>query len=746
MDMGSNPKVIPEFTGLQVNTAVQSLPIPLIYGSPRCNLNLIYYNGFQVVQQQQQSGKGVLSGGKGGGGSPPYYATLIMALGEGPISAVTAIYQDSAIYTPTTFPTNGSFFFTGSDVQAPWSYIVSKWPNDARPYKDVAYYGFPNAQLDSSATVPQIGIVPVGILSGSSPLNNSFITITSGQYDTSGNPTSFIGNLPLGTCDADPGQVLLDILTNTRYGAGFPAAFICTSDLISSAQAYDPNYGDAAISTYCQAVGLAWSLLINNADSCNTLLDRLCNNLNVAPVWDGALLRFIPYWDQFCGNNPGWYSGNGIAQKYFNPYLQSICQIGLNDILQPDTQDDDPIQFSRKNPQLVFNTVRMSFKDRTNFFNDNPVEAKDEVHAELYGSRIDNIGTATEFTLAAYANVAAQMRLRHNIATMRSFTFRLNPLWAWLCPMQLVQIPDPINLSSFITVRIQAVEDQEDETVIISADEFTGGAVAPTLIPVSPTTPPDQGQTNVPAAPAFPPVIFEPTSALLTAQNFSTNQVLVGVSGGYNGLVDGYYGGCFVWVSTDGVHYEVEGQVNGPSAIGVLSAPLPAYGGGNPDNTDTLIVNMAQSGLTLPSTSAAAAAAFRSIFVVKDATGYELMSYTSSVMSGFDTYSLTGLYRGLYGTTSRTFGPGAQFLCFQQGSTNFLETALSSTYIGKTIYIKLQAYNAFNNSTQSLSACQVYQYIVTGPGGAYQIPPMKAPRRPHGFTSTSKPRKRNVTR
>ena len=57
------PKVIPEFTGLQVNTSVQVLPIPIIYGTPRTSVNLLYYNGFQVKQVSQGGGKGILSGG-----------------------------------------------------------------------------------------------------------------------------------------------------------------------------------------------------------------------------------------------------------------------------------------------------------------------------------------------------------------------------------------------------------------------------------------------------------------------------------------------------------------------------------------------------------------------------------------------------------------------------------------------------------------------------------------------------------
>src|SRR5579859_4339073 len=154
---GSTPKVIPEFTGLQVNTSVQVLPIPIAYGSPRMSINLIYFNGFQSkLVKQSGGGKGILGGGKGGANQVEYFATIIMALGEGLIPEIKIIYQDQEVWTPDTFPTNGAFYFGGDGVSPPWSFVEANWPQDARTYKDTAYYGFSNAQLDSSATVPQI--------------------------------------------------------------------------------------------------------------------------------------------------------------------------------------------------------------------------------------------------------------------------------------------------------------------------------------------------------------------------------------------------------------------------------------------------------------------------------------------------------------------------------------------------------------------------------------------------------------
>jgi hypothetical protein len=725
--LGGQPKVIPEFTGLQINTAVQVLPIPIPYGSPRVSVNLIYYNAFYSLLANEGGGKGILSGGKGAQ-EVEYFASIIMAIGEGEMSAIWIIYQDQDVWTPTDWPAPTAFFFNGTPTQAPWDYVVDNFPADARPYKSVSYYGIANAQLDASATVPQFNLVPAGILRATSPLNNSTIAITTGQYYPNGDPVSFIGDINIGDADADPAQVIYDFLTNATYGATFPQEFIDTTTLFTTDNGYNPAVGDGALSTYCQAVGLAWSTVINNAESAANIIDRWCKNLNVAPVWNGALLSFVPYWDAPASGNPGYDPGNpfGIRLKYFSPYTLPVVAITLDHILQSEGKGEDPIVFLRKDPLEVYNTVRVDFKDRNNFFNDNTVEAKDEAHVELYGPRIDNIGLANEFTLDAYANIAATMILRRNIAIMRNFTWKMGPLWGWLDPMMIVSIPDPTNYANTILVRIQSIEDDEDENITITAEEFYDGPQSPTTFPTSATSAPNQGATNIPPSEAYPPVIFAPTAEMLTALGIAVPTVFLGTSGGantgYQGALDPNWGGAYVWVSLDDVTYQQIGQQNQPSTIGTLIQPLPGYGGANPDMTDTVYVDLNECNGTLPSVSNAVAAAGGSVFVLQDVSGFELLSYTTATLVGPYTYALTGLYRGLYGTFPRLFGAGSRFLAC--GSTaNFFQTILPPGYVGLPFYIKLQSFNRMRTFFEELSEATAYTYVATGTTPVGPIPP-----------------------
>lgn len=722
--LGGQPKVIPEFTGLQVNTSVQVLPIPIIYGSPRVNINLIYYNGFYSKKVSTSSGKGVLSGGKGGT-EIEYFATIVLAVSEGPVGEPLVIYQDQGVWTPADYPTNGATFFNGTDTQTPWSVVVADWPDDARPFKNTAYYAFSNAQLDASATVPQIDLIVQGMLNATSPLNYTTLTITTGQYGPTGELVSYEGNLELGFLDADPGQVILDFLTDPVHGAKFPAEWVDKSTLLTSATGWDPNTGDTAVSTYCQAVGIGWSAVLNNVESANAILERWTKNLNVAAIWNGAFLRFIPYWDEYANANPGWDTRANIPMKYYTPYTIPICTITLDQILQSDNKDEDPIVFTRKDPMEVYNTVRVDFRDRTNFFNDNVVEAKDEAHIELYGPRIDNIGLATEYTLAAYANVSAQAILARNISIMRTFTWKMGPLWAFLDPMDIVNIPDPVNYEDVVLVRIVSVEDDADENVTVVAEEFPVGSQSPAVIPTSPTTPPNQGITNAPPAPAFKPVMFEPTTDMLTATGFSSPQWIFGDSGGSNGVLDSNWGGCNVWVSLDDVSYEMVGTLIGPSVIGLLTATLLSPSGPNPDNTNKLYVNLNECDGTIASVGASAAAAGHSLCCVQDASGFEILSYTTATLVSSFTYELTGLYRGLYGTTARQFGAGSEFLYVGTGA-NIVEVNIPASYIGKTFWVKPQSFNIFNNFTLELSEVQAYQYVINGPTPVSPIAPPTA--------------------
>src|SRR5580704_15140086 len=86
--------VTPDYTGLQIQTAVNALPIPLVWGESKLAPNVIWYNNFQ--SDAQSSGGGGKSGIFRSGSSTTgytYTAAVIMALAEGPISSINQIWR-----------------------------------------------------------------------------------------------------------------------------------------------------------------------------------------------------------------------------------------------------------------------------------------------------------------------------------------------------------------------------------------------------------------------------------------------------------------------------------------------------------------------------------------------------------------------------------------------------------------------------------------------------------------------------
>lgn len=694
---------IPEFTGLQVQTAVNALPIPIIYGCPRTSWNLIYANGFTAVAQKsggKGGGKGLLTGGKGSTTGYKYYASFICAIGEGPITDILVIFDDAQVYDLDTIPINSgkvyNFFNGTTDNTIPWAYITDLWPADAFTYKDTCYLGCDNYPLDSSATVPQLNFVPQGILAGSSPLN--LFTAPSGAV--------FL-------LDADPAQVIVDFLTNSTYGAGFPLSYVDTTTLLTSSDGFNPAIGDAAVSTYCQAVGLAWSVVLNNFEPASSILERWCKNLVVAPVWTGYSLKFIPYYDSANGDNPNWDSSSGIAEKYFQPNVTPLFDLTDDDFIQS-SQEEDPVTVSRIDLADVKNVFRLDFRDRFNLFNSNIGYASDENQIELYGPRVDRMGTADEFSIANYADTSCQLQLQRSIAIRNTYTWKMNWGWCILDPMDIVTLSDEILGLNKFPVRIISIEEDEKGILTFTAEEFPLGAATSTLYTRASNSPPQTFLTNNPAPSVNTPFIFEPTQPMIIAQGGGNPVIVIGASGGPSGTYSPDWGGCNVYVSNDNVSYDFLGIITGPSRQGVTTANLAAYSSANPDNTNTLSVNVTESNAEFDSVTSAQAAGGLTLCAIIDSAGdFELLAYTTATLVTTGNYNLTGLYRGLYGTVACSHLSGAQFL---RVDNDTFEAQLPPNFVDQQLYIKLASFNTYGNELQSLSTCTVYTYTPTGAG------------------------------
>lgn len=694
-------KQVPQLVGLQVQTAVNVLPIPIIYGTPRIPGNCIYQNGFRSSKVKSGGGKGLLTSGKDQS-QVEYHATFILAIGEGIVNDVVEIFDDQSIYTFGDAGHAGRSIeaFSGTDTQTPWGPIVANWPNDAFSYKDTAYFAFPDCKIDSSGTIPFFNFAVRRI-------DNTALSPLNRYTDSSG---------AIWLLDADPAASVYDFLTNSRYGVGFPSAYIDSSTVFTSAVGLT-SAGDAALSTYCQAVGLAWSLVLNNAEPASSILDRWMKNLVVAPVWTGAILKFIPYLETYTSANPGYDAGLGtVGMKYYRPNVPVLFDFTDDHFIQ--SSGEDPVVVSRIDVVDVKNVVRINFRDRGIEWNDNVSEVKDEISVELYGPRVDRLGTADEFTHGNYAATSIGQRLQRNLSVRNTYTWKLDWRWCILDPMDIVTLTDSVLGLNKYPVRITSLEEDEKGIITVVAEDFPLNATTTTVYAQEQNDPPIRS-FNKDAPAVNTPFIFEPTPDLLSFRGEAVPTIIIGASGGPSGTFDSNWGGCNVWVSNDNVTYVQQGSAFiGPSRQGVTTASLAAFAGSNPDNTNTLSVDLTESDGQLETVTSTQAAQNLSLCGLIDSNGdLELLCYTTATLTATNKYDLTGLYRGLFGTRACSHASGARFLRID---SVVFESALASGFIGTTLYVKLQSFNIYGLGIQDLSTCTAYTYVPTGAGTDYR--------------------------
>jgi hypothetical protein len=178
---------------------------------------------------------------------------------------------------------------------------------------------------------------------------------------------------------------------------------------------------------------------------------------------------------------------------------------------------------------------------------------------------------------------------------------------------------------------------------------------------------------------------------------------------GVEASADPYWGGCIIYVSTENATYGQIGQVKGPSRQGILTADLPLYSGQNPDSANTLKVDLSASAGELTSVSNLDAVNGVTLSLVGD----ELLAFETATLSDRNAYNLTGLTRGLYGTSAAAHSAGTNFVRLDD---TIFKYVIPESYIGRTLYLKFQSFNIFGQALQDLSSCAVYTYVPNGSG------------------------------
>lgn len=661
----------PQYTAVQIQTSALGLPIPICWGTNRMAGNLIWYGDFKTIAHTSKQG------GKGGGSvtntSYTYSASFMQALCEGVISGVGRVWASQSVYASPSDPALNLTVLTGlANGAQDWSYLATNHPAENLDYSNTALVAAANFDLGGAASIPNFNFEVQSLLIGS-------------MADQGNN------------IDGDVADIVNDFLTNPRYGANFPAAFIDTPSLSGGS-------GTSSMKAYARSLmsgGVGLSPFLTTQEQASAILDRWMTLLMVAPVWNGSVLKFLPYFPNNLSSNAGW-TWAALNVPVFSLTDDDFVKDGSN----------DPVQCSRNDTADAYNVIRFEILDRNNNYQSLLVEQRDEGHINAYGLRIAPTYQAHEITDPNVASMLAYLILQRGLTVRNTYTFKLSWEYCTLDPMDIIEITDTVLDLNQQPIRITSISEDQNYELTITAEEFVAG-VASVAFPVQ-SNAPTIVTSNIAPASTYLPMIFEPPAAMTPTNDA---EVWMALTGGTGGNFDPYWGGCNIWVSTDNVNYQLIGTQVGASRVGFLSASLATYSGAAPDTAHTLSVSLQESNGTLQSVSATDAAnGITNCWIGGTATG-ECVSFDTATLTSQYHYNLTNLYRGQGGTPIGAHSNGDNFCRLDDQIFRF---PLPPEYVGKTLYVKLPAFNIWGNALQDLATVTAYTYDPNGNGQTIQ--------------------------
>lgn len=622
---------------LQVQQSSQGLTLPVVYGRARVAGNLIWYGDFTTIETKTTTRQG----GKGGGGvkqediSYTYEAAVMMALCEGEIKGIGRIWRDKEKFESLSQLRLN--LAKGGDEQPTWTHLQQpKHQAQAINYSGTAYIYSPNYELTKSAQI----------------YSHNFEVIGKMGYSSS---------IP----DANPSEIIRDMLTNQNYGCGFPAE----------------NLGDTSVyGVYCRAAGIFLSPVYSEQTEAQQNISELLEQTNSAAVFSQGRLKIVPYGDVKL-------SGNGVA---YVPNLTPVYDLTDDDFIVSGAED--PLTVERKTNADAYNQIQVEYLDRANDYNIAVAEVKDQANIEQYGLRPKDAVKMHGICDAKVANHVAQLLLQRALYVRNEYEFKLGWKYCLLEPMDLVTLTDEGLGLDKTPVRIIEIEEDEEGVLTVKAEDFPMGAATATAYPTQPSLGYSADYNKSPGN-AHAPVVFEAPLQLTGGEP----QIWLATAGG------DMWGGAEVWISTDGDSYTRIGATNKKARFGSLSAPLAS--GAVFDRANTLSVEISAGQMTGGTEQDS-----RDLLTLCYVDG-EFLAYETAELKGVGRYTLGNLTRGAYGSSIDRHDAGSQFVRIDEA---MFKHAVPANWVGRTVWVKLVSFNVFGSGAQELAEVPAYSYTIKG--------------------------------
>ena len=234
--------------GWKVQTSVAKT-LPIILGTKKIGGNIAWMGERQSVIYQG-TGKGIPGAGGGSSGQTFYNESLLITLCEGVINGVGRVWRTGTA-SATVKPENVLKYWTfvlGALGQSPLSYFTTNHPGMDLGYSGIAYAFRAGQPLGASTTPPQFSWEIYGRL-----LAGTITYADTVPHDPDGDPSDTISDAVVANCtnpDANPADIIDDLLTNTQYAAFWAPSLIGNLT----------NFSD-----YCAANNLFFSMVLDTA-------------------------------------------------------------------------------------------------------------------------------------------------------------------------------------------------------------------------------------------------------------------------------------------------------------------------------------------------------------------------------------------------------------------------------------------------------------------------------------------------
>jgi len=734
---GSTVTTGTKYDYLDITTSSFGEPINIIFGTHKISGNCIDYMDFTVVTNSTTSGKGGVTTE-----SYTYEVAAAIGLCEGEIGGIGRIWDSSTAYEKHAINSNWSLdsttlaaikalyydsdgdaldteddlsVFYGSKDQDPWSYMTSKHNgtttytgsgsgvvSSANSYKititvptgytfgslksvsvDSDYYSFNSSSLTFtfSPVFTNQTITYTYTYYGYNVSDNhalvypylayaaGYISLGSSNYLTSYGFEVFGKNIyGSGNLDCEPYWIIKGLLTDDVFGINYPTDYI--GDLT--------DYRN-----YCLASGIFLSLAIDSQSETSEILNNIIKATNSQPVTSQGTLKLVPY-------GTSTITGNGAT---YTPDLDPIYSLTDTDFIY---DSDDPLKLGTDDTSDIYNFQQLTFKNRADEYADDVVSCEDLACIDDIGLKKADSVTLDCVTTSTIAAIVVQNIAERTIYHRNQYTFK-TPYFPFILldPMDLIEITDEYLGLDCELVRIISMDVGSDKIISFTVEEVgitNSGTVEYTTqsaVRASANTATSPGSVNT-------PVIFEPPSELGNGY-----EVWAAVSGASES-----WGGCYVYISSDGDTYKNVGEITSKARQGVLTAALAS--GDDPDTTNTLKVSLVESLGELASGTQDDADDYNTLCYADG----ELISYETATLTDTNKYTLSYLRRGVYGTTNAEHASGSDFLRID--SDRFFQYEFTEADIGKTVYLKFCSYNIYGARVEDLADVTEYTYTITG--------------------------------